>query len=50
MFATYLKGRIPAVKKILLLALLAFAFVGGTATIVTFHPQPAQACEGSGCN
>ncbi len=36
-------------KKILLLALLAFALVGGTATVLTFHPEPAQACEGT-CN
>ncbi len=37
-------------KKLLVLVALAFAVIGGTATIVTFHPQPAQACEGSGCN
>ncbi len=36
-------------KKILLLALLAFALVGGTATVLTFHPEPAQACDSS-CN
>ena len=37
-------------KKLLLLTLLAFAVIGGTATVMTYHPQKAEACEGSGCN
>jgi hypothetical protein len=37
-------------KKLLLLTLLAFAVIGGTATVMTVHPQTAEACEGGSCN
>ena len=38
-------------KKILVLAALAFALVGGTAAVMTVHPQHAVAtpCGGSAC-
>ena len=35
-------------KKIVVLAALAFALVAGTVTVMTVHPQPAMAdCGGS---
>jgi hypothetical protein len=37
-------------KKLLVLVAVAFAVIGGAATVMTFHPQLAQACDGSGCN
>jgi hypothetical protein len=36
-------------KKILLLALLAFAVIGGSVTMMTVHPQKAEACQNSNC-
>jgi len=37
-------------KKIVVLAALAFALVAGTATVMTVHPQPVMAgCENGGC-
>jgi hypothetical protein len=37
-------------KKLLLLALLAFAVIGGTAAVMTYHPQTAEACDSGSCN
>ena len=37
-------------KKLLLLTLLAVAVIGGTAAVMTYHPQTAEACEGGSCN
>jgi hypothetical protein len=34
-------------KKILVLAALAFALVAGTAAVMTVYPQQAVACNGS---
>jgi hypothetical protein len=37
-------------KKLLLVALLTFAIIGGTVTVMTYHPQTAHAdCSGSNC-
>jgi hypothetical protein len=37
-------------KKLLLLTLLAFAIIGGTVTVMTYHPQTAHAdCSGQTC-
>jgi hypothetical protein len=36
-------------RKILLLALLAFAVIGGSVTVMTFHPQKAEACSNNNC-
>jgi hypothetical protein len=36
-------------KKILVLAALAFALAASTAAVVTVHPQQAVACNGNGC-
>lgn len=37
-------------KKILILAALAFALVAGTVTVLTFHPHQAVAdCGSAGC-
>ena len=36
-------------KKLLALALLAFAVAGGVAAVSTVSPRPAQACNGNGC-
>jgi len=38
-----------AMKKLLLVALLAFAVIGGTATVMTVNSQPAHACNGANC-
>jgi hypothetical protein len=36
-------------KKLLLYAFLAFAVIGGTATVMTVNSQPAHACPNSNC-
>jgi hypothetical protein len=36
-------------KKILVLAALAFALFAGTVTVMTVHPQQAMACENPQC-
>jgi hypothetical protein len=36
-------------KKLLLIAVLAFAVIGGTATVMTVSSQPAHACSSSNC-
>jgi hypothetical protein len=38
-------------KKVLLLALVCFAVIGGAVIVMTVHPQSALAdgCTGSGC-
>jgi hypothetical protein len=36
-------------KKLLLIALLAFAVVGATAAVMTVNSQPAHACNNSNC-
>jgi hypothetical protein len=36
-------------KKIIALAILAFALVAGTAAVMTLHPQPAMACVTPSC-
>jgi hypothetical protein len=36
-------------KKLLLLAVLAVAVAGGTAAVLTIHPQKAEACQGQSC-
>jgi hypothetical protein len=38
-----------AMKKLLLLTLLAFAVIGGTVTVMTVHPQKAEACGNGYC-
>ncbi len=37
-------------KKILALAVLAFALVAGTATVMTVYSHSAVACESGNCN
>jgi len=36
-------------KKIIVLAVLAFALAVGTVTVITVHPQSAVACSGDNC-
>jgi len=36
-------------KKILALAALAFVLVIGTVSVMTVHPQAAQACQNDNC-
>jgi hypothetical protein len=36
-------------KKIIALAVLAFALVAGTAAVMTVHPEQAVACNGPNC-
>jgi hypothetical protein len=36
-------------KKLLLIALLAFAVIGGTATVMTVNSQAAHACSSANC-
>jgi hypothetical protein len=36
-------------KKLLLVALLAFAVIGGTSTVMTVNSQPAHACPNANC-
>jgi hypothetical protein len=36
-------------KKILLLAVLAFVVIGGTTAFVIHHPGPAAACNDANC-
>jgi hypothetical protein len=36
-------------KKIIGLAVLAFALAAGTAAVMTVHPQQAVACNTAGC-
>jgi hypothetical protein len=36
-------------KKLIILAAIAFALAAGTAAVVTVHPQQAVACQGNGC-
>ena len=36
-------------KKLIILAALAFALLAGTVTVVAVYPHQAKACEGNGC-
>jgi len=36
-------------KKLLLVAVLAFAVIGGTTAFVVHHPGPVAACNGQNC-
>jgi hypothetical protein len=37
-------------KKIIVLATLAFVLAAGSAAVLTVHSQPAMACQGAGCD